>query len=89
LRPPLAPALSVPFLPSIRDCYAILVSTRCCCHKSKNVRQSFCVNCYACLPMDMQRALYKRIGQGFQEAYAAARAWLFRADGLEGDLADG
>ena len=28
----------------------------------------------------MQKALYRRIGSGFEEAYQAAKEWMFRGD---------
>jgi hypothetical protein len=32
------------------------------------------------LPTAMQKALWRRLGAGFEEAYAAAKAWLLRDD---------
>ena len=33
---------------------------------------SFCVECCFELPASMRRALYRRFGEGYEEAYAAA-----------------
>ena len=49
-----------------------LASEECRCGKTKVARQTFCRWCYAILPREMQRALYARIGQGYEQAFAAA-----------------
>jgi hypothetical protein len=40
------------------------------CKGPKPSRMSHCRSCYFSLPKDMRRALYKRIGEGYEEAYA-------------------
>jgi hypothetical protein len=48
----------------------------CQCGKAKKSGHSFCWECYKSLPNDMQRALYRRYGYGYEEAYDAAVKWL-------------
>lgn len=66
--------------PTQIEAVRILVARRCLCGKSKGVKMAFCGDCFHGLPAAMQKALYKRLGSGFEEAYAAAKAWLFRGD---------
>ena len=49
-----------------------LLGTRCRCGKEKGKMMSFCVECCFELPASMRRALYRRFGEGYEEAYAAA-----------------
>jgi hypothetical protein len=44
------------------------------------VKQALCMDCYIALPTAMQKALWSRVGAGFEEAYAAVKAWLLRDD---------
>jgi len=53
-----------------------LVLTICYCGSGKKKRISFCPSCYCRLPLEMKRALYRRAGQGCEEAYDAAAAHL-------------
>lgn len=53
-----------------------LRSDMCCCEGQKKPGRSFCYDCYKKLPPDMQRALYQRIRDGYEEAYDAAVKWL-------------
>ena len=46
------------------------------CDGVKRPKQSHCGRCYHQLPKGMQRALYLRFGEGYEEAYAAACAYL-------------
>ena len=46
------------------------------CGKQKTRRHSFCRRCYARLSIDMQTALYRRFGVGYEEAFRAGLAWL-------------
>ena len=55
---------------------AELAGLRCRCGAVKIPRQTFCRRCYRLLPMDLGKALYRRMGLGYEEAYAAACAWL-------------
>jgi hypothetical protein len=58
----------------------VLKSDRCLCHHRKKVKQALCTDCYIALPTAMQKALWSRVGAGFEEAYAAVKAWLLRDD---------
>jgi hypothetical protein len=49
-----------------------LVVTLCRCDRRKKKRMSFCPTCYGRLPREMKNALYRRAGQGYEEAYDAA-----------------
>jgi hypothetical protein len=67
-------------MPSITMAAAleVLKSDRCLCHHRKKVKQALCTDCYIALPTAMQKALWRGLGAGFEEAYAAAKAWLLR-----------
>ena len=57
--------------------YALeLESEECQCGKQKKSGFSFCYNCYKSLPFEMQNALWKRIGHGYEEAYEEAFRFL-------------
>lgn len=49
-----------------------LRGTSCVCGRAKASGNTFCGACYRRLPQDMRRALYRRLGRGYEEAYAAA-----------------
>jgi len=51
-------------------------SEECFCGRNKKSRMAFCYGCYKSLPHDMQKALYQRMGNGFEEAYEEAVKWL-------------
>lgn len=53
-----------------------LKSEECICGMPKPSGRSFCYHCYKSLPRHMQRALYQRIGDGYEEAYEEAVEWL-------------
>jgi hypothetical protein len=53
-----------------------LKSEECFCGKTKKPRMSFCYRCYKSLPGDMQKDLYQPLGNGYEEAYEEAVAWL-------------
>lgn len=53
-----------------------LLSEKCECGRRKISRQSFCRACYKVLPEHLKKALYNRIGEGYEEAHASARSWL-------------
>ena len=48
----------------------------CICHAAKRPKNGFCPSCYFSLPKAMQHALWQTFGDGYEEAHAAARAWL-------------
>jgi hypothetical protein len=49
-----------------------LMATKCRCRAAKLRNQTFCRLCYLRLPRALQRDLYKRLGDGYEEAYHAA-----------------
>ncbi len=51
-----------------------LNGTLCQCGAGKAAKQTFCRKCYFSLPKLMRQALYRRIGNGYEAAYAAAIA---------------
>ena len=53
-----------------------LRSEECACGKWTKVKMSFCARCYFSLPRDMQRDLYQRMGNGYEEAVDAAVSYL-------------
>lgn len=48
----------------------------CRCGTPKRPMMTLCGKCYRALPREMQLALYRRVGKGYEEAYAAAAGWL-------------
>lgn len=48
----------------------------CQCGRPKKKGEAFCNHCYFALPLDLRRFLYRRIGDGFEGAFAAAFEWL-------------
>jgi hypothetical protein len=53
-----------------------LKSEECLCGRVKKPGNSFCFRCYKELPADMQKALYRKMGDGYEEAFEEAVAWL-------------
>lgn len=53
-----------------------LVGAVCRCGAPKNGAHTFCGKCYFALPLNRRQALYQSIGEGYEEAYAAALAVL-------------
>lgn len=53
-----------------------LAGAVCRCGRVKRHRQTFCTRCFQALPPALKRALYCRIGEGYEEAYDAAVAAL-------------
>ncbi len=64
---------------------AELQSAVCYCGGFKTARQTFCRREYNALPPDMRRALYRRFGDGYEEAYTAARVFLAPTVTMETD----
>ncbi len=54
-----------------------LQSSKCRCGKPKKPGKSFCYFCYTQLPKDQRQALYRRLGDGYEEAYGKSIAYLF------------
>jgi hypothetical protein len=48
----------------------------CRCGKVKRPHETFCKGCYWSLGQNQRNALYKRMGDGYEQAYAAAAAFL-------------
>jgi len=53
-----------------------LVSEECQCGRTKREGHSLCYRCYSSLPKDLQRDLWLRMGDGYEEAYDKAVEWL-------------
>lgn len=53
-----------------------LASTTCRCGRRKRARMTLCGRCYHALPPPLRAALYRPIGDGYEEAVAAAVAHL-------------
>lgn len=53
-----------------------LRGNKCRCGEGKPSGKTFCYNCYHSLPDELKKRLYKRIGQGYEEAHAEAVAIL-------------
>ena len=53
-----------------------LKSDGCHCGRPKQRGRSLCYRCYYKLPDDMRRALYRKIGNGYEAAYDAAIKFL-------------
>lgn len=62
-----------------RSVLAIFCSTLCVCGHKKEANTGFCRGCYFRLPREMQNALWKRFGEGFETAFHAARKFLEEA----------
>ena len=48
---------------------------KCFCGAKKAMQQTFCRAHYSSLPPRMRSALYQRFGDGYEEAYTAARKY--------------
>lgn len=66
----------MPDTPISHALYHELVGTRCQCGDCKTSGHTFCRRCYHRLPRALQLRLYRRMGEGYEEAYAAAREHL-------------
>lgn len=67
------------------EIFNAFVSEKCAgCGGRKNPRNAFCLACYRQLPKLMQHTLWKRFGDGFEEAYQGALSW-FRIHPLQGE----
>jgi len=53
-----------------------LAGEECLCGKEKLKNNSFCYRCYKAMPVNMQRALYQRMGYGYEGAFEAAHKYL-------------
>lgn len=57
-----------------------LQSETCYCGAKKESGQTFCKREYFALPQKKRRALYNRIGEGYEEAYRDAREYLYNKE---------
>jgi hypothetical protein len=53
-----------------------LASDECQCGRHKQPGRAVCFKCYARLPDDKRRALFRRVGAGFEAAYEDAYRFL-------------
>jgi hypothetical protein len=68
-----------------RDIFDAFISKYCAgCHGAKAPRRPFCIDCYQQLPKALQRSLWKKHGDGFDQAYMACLSW-FRTHPLQGN----
>lgn len=61
---------------SSHDLIAELKGTLCRCGQQKLNGNTFCKSCYFGLPPKLRRALYNRVGEGYEKAYAEACEFL-------------
>ena len=47
----------------------VKASDECQCEEPKTPPHPFCFDCYSSLPSDFRKALYKPIGNGFEDGY--------------------
>ena len=45
------------------------------CGGAKTKMNAFCRGCYYRLPATLRQALWQRFGEGFEEAFEAAKTW--------------
>ena len=55
-----------------RDLIKELMGPKCRCGKAKGHGDTFCRGCYYVLPESMRPTLYRRIGEGYEDAYERA-----------------
>lgn len=48
----------------------------CRCGADKNAGNTFCLKCYYSLPKPLRAALYQRVGEGYEQAYEEAVAYM-------------
>jgi hypothetical protein len=58
-----------------------LTSNKCICSRWKPKARSFCGACYHNLPAELRRALYRRIGEGYEAAFTEAVKFLAEQEG--------
>jgi hypothetical protein len=56
----------------------IFMSLTCFCGKDKKPQMSHCTSCYYLLPSDARKALWRKIGKGYEEAFRESLAILER-----------
>ena len=72
--------LSEPRLTPKERAYQIAVkalsSGHCTCGHAKQTGMAFCFKCWQLVPVNIRKALYRPLGDGFEAAYSAARSYL-------------
>lgn len=63
-------------------CIEILGATKCVCGNKKKRGMSHCRTCYFSLPPEIRKALYNRVGQGYEEAFTASVERLQKIHGM-------
>lgn len=53
-----------------------LAGDTCQCGTAKSRNNSFCIHCWRRLPEKLKKGLYRRLGQGYEEGFLAAREYL-------------
>ncbi len=53
-----------------------LKSGQCRCERPKQRGRAFCYKCWLRLPLDLRMPLYRKIGDGFEQAYDNATKYL-------------
>ena len=53
-----------------------LAGTTCRCGAEKEAHKTLCRGCYYRLPKGLRNALYRLLGEGYEEAYEAAARFL-------------
>lgn len=59
-----------------------LQGTSCRCGRPKKEHMTFCRSCYFALSPELRKSLYRRMGVGYEEAYAEALQYLV----LQGEM---
>lgn len=66
------------------EIFDAFMGTHCAgCEGRKRRHAAFCLACYGELPRALKASLWKRFGNGFEEAYHASLSW-FRTHPLQG-----
>ena len=67
------------------EIFSAFAGTTCAgCGGTKRKANAFCTFCYRELPAALKNSLWKRFGQGFEEAYQACLSW-FRTHPFQGE----
>jgi hypothetical protein len=53
-----------------------LLGNECLCGREKREKNAFCYRCYRALPPEMQKALYRSMYDGYDEAFEEAHRYL-------------
>lgn len=64
-------------MPDLRAIVAELRGVECRCGARKGSMKSFCYACWKRLPGELGSNLYRTVGEGYEEAYREAAAFLF------------